>query len=139
MLEIAYLSFKKSKIFLEGCPQTPLDGSPLRCSTRSSQNPSYRPDLLPYYVYLLVKTCIYIYMLVSPSPPRNMSPPPPQLHTLKRGPGFNNGRCVRTCFRDQTTYKARLDQHFCTERPMNNVYFVFPWSCHCHSKLGKRF
>ena len=77
------------KIFWGGCPQTPLDGSHLRCLTRLSQNRSNGPDLLPYDVYLLVKPCIY--MLVSPGPPRNMSPPPPQLHILKRGPehGYN--------------------------------------------------
>jgi hypothetical protein len=80
---IAYLSFNKSKIFWEGCPQTPLDGSHFQCSTRLSRNPSYGPDLLPYYVYLLVKTCIYIYAGFSNSPAKYS---PPQLHILKRGP-----------------------------------------------------
>ena len=65
MLEIAYLSFKKSKIFW-GMPPDPSTGnSHLRCSTRLSQNPSYGPDMLPYDEYLLVK----------PGPPRNMPPP----------------------------------------------------------------
>jgi hypothetical protein len=52
MLEIAYPSFKKSKIFwrVGACPQTPLDGSHLQCSTRLSQNPSYGPDLLSYVI-----------------------------------------------------------------------------------------
>jgi hypothetical protein len=45
---------------LGGSPQTPLDGSHLRRSTRLSQNPSYGPDLLPCDVYLLVKPCIHM-------------------------------------------------------------------------------
>ena len=44
---------------IQEIPQTPLDGSHLRCSTRLSQNPSYGSDLLPYDVYLLVKPCLY--------------------------------------------------------------------------------
>ena len=84
MLEIANLRFRKSKIFWGGCPQTPLDGSHLLCSTRLSQNPS--TDLPPYDVYLLVKPCIYIYIYIadwnfSRSPAKYA---PPQLHILKR-------------------------------------------------------
>ena len=50
--------------FLSGCPQTPLDGSYLRCSIRLFPGPSNGPDLLPYDVYLLVTmlnhACIYM-------------------------------------------------------------------------------
>jgi hypothetical protein len=56
MLEIAYLhELQEIQNFLGECPQTILDGSHLRCSTRLPQNPSYGPDLLRYDVYLFVK------------------------------------------------------------------------------------
>ena len=95
MLDKAYLRLRKSKIFWEWeCPQIPLDDLHLHRSTRLSQNPSYGPDLLSYDVYLLVKPCIYILAaavietcrleLLQVS--REICPPPPQLHILKRGP-----------------------------------------------------
>jgi hypothetical protein len=62
-----------------GCPQTPLNSWHLRCSTRLSQNPSYGPDLLPYYVYTYyLKHAIYAWFL---QVPREICPP--QLHMSK--------------------------------------------------------
>jgi hypothetical protein len=89
MLEIAYLSFKKSKIFWGlGMPPDPSRGSHLRWSTRLSQNLSYGMICCPMtYVYLLFKPCIYTICCrgscsdtvlptgTSPGPPLNMSPP----------------------------------------------------------------
>jgi hypothetical protein len=93
MLEIAYLSFKKSKIF-QGAGDMPPDssrrGSQLQWWTRLSQNPSYGPDLLAYDVYLLVKPMLIYAGSCSDThlPTRTYPDPPlnsPQLHILKRG------------------------------------------------------
>jgi hypothetical protein len=68
-------------IKLISCWNTPQNAgnsqSELQEIQRLSLNPSYGPDLLPYYVYLLVKTCIY--MLVSPA----KYAPPPSYTSLK--------------------------------------------------------
>ena len=82
--------------FLGGSPQTPLDGSLLRCLTRLSQNPSYGLTGLiccpVTYTYLLNHAYNYAGSCsdtdlptgTSPGPLRNMSPA--QLYILKRGP-----------------------------------------------------
>jgi hypothetical protein len=59
MQEIAYLSFKKSKIFWGHAPR-PSRSSHLRWSTQLSQNPSYSLICCPHEVYLSVKPCIYM-------------------------------------------------------------------------------
>jgi hypothetical protein len=47
--------------FLGGCPQNPLDGSHLRCSTRLSQNPIVT-GLICWYIYIyiyIIKICFF--------------------------------------------------------------------------------